>query len=135
MCGIVGQITFNKQLDQSLMMQALNCLYHRGPDTGSYWCNTDCNVWLGHRRLSILDLSDAGTQPMQSEDGKLILVFNGEIYNFNSVKNELIQKGYLFKSASDTEVLLNAWHCWGEACLDKINGMFAFGIYDNPRVS
>lgn len=114
MCGIVGQITQNKQIDQSLMIKALNSLHHRGPDKGSHWFNPTENVWLGHRRLSIQDLSDAGSQPMQSEDGKLILVFNGEIYNFKNVKRELIQKGYLFKSASDTEVLLNAWHCWGK---------------------
>ncbi|MFM1963802.1 MAG: asparagine synthase [Bacteroidota bacterium] len=131
MCGIVGQIKFEKQIDKSLMMEALNSLHHRGPDAGAHWCNTSGNVWLGHRRLSILDLSDAGTQPMQSEDGKLVVVFNGEIYNFKTVQHELIQKGYHFKSSSDTEVLLNAWHCWGEASLDKLNGMFAFGIYNN----
>ena len=131
MCGIVGQITRNKQIDHSLMNKALNSLYHRGPDAGAHWCNPAGNVWLGHRRLSILDLSDAGTQPMQSEDGRLVVVFNGEIYNFKTVKQELIQKGYHFRSSSDTEVLLNAWHCWGEACLDKLNGMFAFGIYNN----
>ena len=131
MCGIVGQITSKKQLDQFLMMNALNSLHHRGPDTGAHWCNAEGNVWLGHRRLSILDLSDAGTQPMQSDDGKLVVVFNGEIYNFKTVQAELIQKGYHFKSSSDTEVLLNAWHCWGESCLDKLNGMFAFAIYNS----
>jgi asparagine synthase (glutamine-hydrolysing) len=130
MCGIVGQIAFDSQVDHHRMSKALDSLQHRGPDAEGSWSNPAGNVWLGHRRLSILDLSNAGAQPMMREDGGLVIVFNGEIYNFKEIREELIGKGYAFKSSSDTEVLLHAWHCWGENSLEKINGMFAFAMYD-----
>ena len=130
MCGILGRISLSKKIDADSMKKALDLMIHRGPDASGEWCNQDENIWLGHRRLSILDLSELGSQPMVSFDGKLVIVFNGEIYNFKSIKTDLIKKGYEFRSESDTEVLLNAWHCWKEETLQKIDGMFAFAILD-----
>ena len=89
------------------MKRALDLMFHRGPDAVGVWTSPSENIWFGHRRLSILDLSNLGTQPMVSFDGKLVIVFNGEIYNFKSIKNELRKKGYEFRSESDTEVFLN----------------------------
>ncbi len=130
MCGILGQVSWSSVVDTCVMQDALDTILHRGPDAEGVWLNPSANVWLGHRRLSILDLSTAGAQPMQSIDGKYVLVFNGEIYNFLEVKSELLQHGYTFNSSSDTEVLLHAWHCWQEKSLDKLNGMFAFALYN-----
>ena len=128
MCGILGRILLNDKIDAGPMKRALDLMIHRGPDADGVWTNPSENIWFGHRRLSILDLSELGIQPMVSFDGSLVIVFNGEIYNFNSIKNELRKKGYEFRSESDTEVLLNAWHCWKEETLQKIDGMFAFAI-------
>ena len=135
MCGILGRISLNEKIDASSMKMALDLMIHRGPDAAGVWMNPSENIWFGHRRLSILDLSELGTQPMVSFDGKLVIVFNGEIYNFKSIKDELRKKGYEFRSESDTEVLLNAWHCWKEETLQKIDGMFAFAILDTANNS
>ena len=135
MCGILGKISLTEKIDASLMKRALDLMIHRGPDADGVWMNSSENIWFGHRRLSILDLSELGTQPMVSFDGKLVIVFNGEIYNFKSIKNDLRKKGYIFRSESDTEVLLNAWHCWKEETLQKIDGMFAFSILDTVNNS
>lgn len=128
MCGISGIITFNNQLvvekDIKLMMQKMK---HRGPDDEGVFFDT--NVGLGFVRLSILDLSPAGHQPMKSNDGRYVIVFNGEVYNYIEIRNELKHK-HTFKTGTDTEVILAAYQEWGEACLDKFNGMFAFVIYD-----
>ena len=133
MCGILGRISLTEKIDASSMKRALDLMIHRGPDAAGVWMNHSENIWFGHRRLSILDLSELGTQPMVSFDGKLVIVFNGEIYNFKSIKDELRKKGYEFRSESDTEVLLNAWHCWKEETLQKIDGMFAFAILDTAN--
>ena len=130
MCGILGRISLTKKIDENSMIRALDLMNHRGPDAIGVWSSPSKNIWFGHRRLSILDLSDLGSQPMVSFDGKLVIVFNGEIYNYKTIKYELIKKGYEFRSESDTEVLLNAWHCWKEETLQKIDGMFAFAILD-----
>jgi len=130
MCGILGRISLNKKIDSGTMKSALDLMIHRGPDSDGMWMNPSENIWFGHRRLSILDLSDLGTQPMVSFDGTLVIIFNGEIYNFKSIRDDLRKKGYEFRSESDTEVLLNAWHCWKEETLQKIDGMFAFAILD-----
>ena len=103
---------------------------HRGPDGEGAWFNTSNKVALLHRRLSIIDLSNAGAQPMKSDDDNFVIVFNGEIYNYIEIKNELIAHGVNFHSYSDTEVLLKAYLYWGERCLSHLNGMFAFAIYD-----
>ena len=106
---------------------------HRGPDDSGEWWSTDGRVGLAHRRLSIIDLSTAGHQPMLDASGVLSIVFNGEIYNFADLRSELITKGYIFRSHSDTEVILAAYHVWGTECLARFNGMFAFALYDAQR--
>lgn len=130
MCGILGRISLTEKIDASSMKSALDLMIHRGPDADGEWMNAEENIWFGHKRLSIIDLSELGAQPMVSFDKSLVIVFNGEIYNYKVIKDELRSKGYKFKSESDTEVLLNAWHCWGVDTLGKIDGMFAFSILD-----
>lgn len=105
-----------------------NSMTHRGPDDAGFFVDGD--VGLGHRRLSIIDLSPLGHQPMVSADGNIMIVFNGEIYNFRDVRRELEQKGYSFRSESDTEVIIAAYAAYGTACFKKLNGMFAIGLYD-----
>ena len=129
MCGIFGVV--NEQIDRELAFVCVNKMLHRGPDGGGVW--QDDGVTLGHRRLAILDLTDKGTQPMAYADGRYMLVFNGEIYNFIEIRDELIGKGYTFTSDSDSEVLLAAYIEWGEKCLPKFNGMWAFAIWDREE--
>lgn len=133
MCGILGKISLKNRIDNNLMLTSLNLMEHRGPDSFGVWYNEDGSVWFGHRRLSIIDLSSLGSQPMLSFDSNLIIVFNGEIYNHIELKKELISNGYIFNSSSDTEVLLNSWHFWGCNSLSKIEGMFAFAILDQSQ--
>ncbi len=104
---------------------------HRGPDDIGEWWSADGCVGLGHRRLAIIDLSPAGHQPMQDASGELCIVFNGEIYNFADLRAELAAKGHAFRSHSDTEVILAAYREWGTDCLSRLNGMFAFALYDS----
>src|SRR5215212_6149632 len=105
----------------------------RGPDGAREWFSSDGGVALGHRRLSIIDLSEAGAQPMTSADGKLVVTFNGEIYNYKELRRELEAKGYVFRSHSDTEVLLHLYADKGEAMVHDLRGMFAFAIWDARR--
>ena len=125
MCGIVG---FNyNNLEQLENMKT--SIYHRGPDdNGSY---VDNMVSLGHVRLSILDLSSNAHQPMEFDN--LVIVYNGEVYNFKEIRKNLEKEGYNFKSNSDTEVILKAYHKWGDKAVDKFRGMFAFCIYDKKK--
>ena len=106
---------------------------HRGPDDAGVWWSSDSRVGLAHRRLSILDLSPAGHQPMHLAKRGISIVFNGEIYNFRELRDELMGHGYLFRSHSDTEVLLAAYDIWGEELLSRLNGMFSFALYDALR--
>ncbi|MCX7747190.1 MAG: asparagine synthase (glutamine-hydrolyzing) [Clostridia bacterium] len=128
MCGIFGYLG---NIDKMLAQDCLDKLIHRGPDASGLWHQK--NITLGHRRLSILDLSELGTQPMSYMDGRYWITFNGEIYNFIEIRNRLKGKGYIFKSDSDTEVILAAYCEWGEKCLDLFNGMWAFAIWDNKE--
>ena len=132
MCGIVGYWS-NKTFQDTVIEQMNSMLRHRGPDdSGEMVINNDHNqVALGHRRLSILDLSTLGHQPMAYEN--LVIVFNGEIYNHMDIRRKLIDSGYTFISTSDTETLLKAFHKWGKDCLQLLNGMFAFAIYDKSK--
>jgi asparagine synthase (glutamine-hydrolysing) len=130
MCGILGKISLSDKVQTDIMQVALDLMEHRGPDAKGEWFSPDGNIWMGHRRLSIIDLSSLGAQPMLSFDESLVIVFNGEIYNYKSIRDELRTKGYSFKSDSDTEVLLNAWHCWGEDVFQRLDGMFAFALLD-----
>ena len=127
MCGICG---FNWS-DQPLGERLCSLLKHRGPDQEGLF--TAEGITLGFRRLSIIDLSERGRQPMTNEDGSLELVFNGEIYNFIELREELISKGHRFRSQSDSEVILHSYEEWGEACLDHLQGMFALGLWNGVK--
>lgn len=132
MCGIAGQYSLDgKEPDTKLLSVMSERLAHRGPD--GVGIHTNGPVALAHRRLAIIDLSDEGLQPMTSEDQTLWLVFNGEIYNFIELREELIQKGHRFHSKSDTEVMLHAYEEWGHECLNRFNGMWAFALWDEKR--
>lgn len=128
MCGILG--IAGRIPDRLQFRRALDLLQHRGPDGQGIWQQSETYpVTFGHRRLSILDISAAGHQPMQR--GSLTITFNGEIYNFPELQQQLSKKGWTFQSGSDTEVLLAAWECWGPECLKMLNGMWAFAIWDS----
>ncbi|MGB0975220.1 MAG: asparagine synthase (glutamine-hydrolyzing) [Flavobacteriaceae bacterium] len=132
MCGIVGEFVTTQRLITEALFKKLNQLnYYRGPDMDGYWTNgTTCQ--LGFRRLSILDLSIEGNQPICSNSGRYAMTFNGEIYNYQTLKTDLLSHGIQFKSTSDSEVLVNAFQVYGiEQTLDKIDGMFAIGLFDN----
>lgn len=131
MCGILGLITQGAPVDASRFDQALNTLSHRGPDGRGVYSHD--GVQLGHRRLSIIDLSSAGNQPMADPISGCVITFNGEIYNYIELRSQLSKLGHYFNSASDTEVLLRSYLEWGVDCLSRLNGMWAFAIWD-PRV-
>lgn len=131
MCGICGIIRSNGvKIDPALLIKMRESLIHRGPDDAGLWICKDKSVGLAHRRLSIIDLSDAGHQPMCNADGKIRIVFNGEIYNFLEIRQSLKAKGHQFISQTDTEVIIHAYEEWGDKCLGYFNGMFAFVLYD-----
>ena len=135
MCGILGEINLREPIDRPSFLEMCSSLAHRGPDgQGQRFLNDD-RVALGHRRLSIIDLTDAGAQPMSNEDGSCWIVFNGEIYNFKSLRMKLIEAGHIFKSHTDMEVVLHAYEEWGRSCLQYFRGMFAFGLWDQRRQS
>jgi asparagine synthase (glutamine-hydrolysing) len=129
MCGIAGIFKLNGQPVSPVSLRKMtDAIAHRGPDGEGFY--TDSFVGLGHRRLSIIDLSALGHQPMQSADGKVVLSYNGEIYNYQELRIELEAKGHSFRSKTDTEVVLNAWVEWGPDCVSRFNGMFAFAVWD-----
>jgi asparagine synthase (glutamine-hydrolysing) len=132
MCGIAGFSHFAGNMGDKVALKKMgDSIYHRGPDAGGEYL--DEHVGLAHRRLAIIDLSDAGIQPMTSHDGKYIIVFNGEIYNFQALRAELSAAGYPFKTHTDTEVILALYATEGENLLNKINGMFAFALWDTTN--
>lgn len=130
MCGIVGIASTTPQIQRAWLAIGRDAMTHRGPDDAGEWWSADGRVGLAQRRLSIIDLSPAGHQPMHDASGALSIVFNGEIYNFADLRDELIAKGHGFQSHSDTEVILAAYREWGTQCLARLNGMFAFALYD-----
>jgi asparagine synthase (glutamine-hydrolysing) len=132
MCGILGLIDPEK-INENLLLRMRDTMVHRGPDDSGVWISRDKRVGLGHRRLSIIDLSEMGRQPMSDNDQKIWITFNGEIYNFPEIRDNLEKKGYVFQSRTDTEVILNAYKEWGKDCVQRLNGMFAFGIYDDAE--
>lgn len=129
MCGIVGFLDKEKIKGRTIKNMT-NRIMHRGPDEEGYYADED--IALGHRRLSIIDEKN-GSQPMLSDDKKLIIVFNGEIYNYKELREELINKNYVFKTESDTEVLLNSYREWGHDVVEKLRGMFSFAIWDKEN--
>ncbi|PIE83687.1 MAG: N-acetylglutaminylglutamine amidotransferase [Candidatus Contendobacter odensis] len=129
MCGISGELRFdNSKPDQALIQRMLQRLHRRGPDHGGTW--SDDFIMLGHRRLSIIDLSERANQPMIDPDPGRVLVFNGAIYNYPELRRRLQAKGYRFFSKGDSEVILKAYAEWGEHCVEHLIGMFAFAIWD-----
>lgn len=129
MCGIYGTINIKK--DNAFHEKCLDTMKHRGPDDKGLFVFE--NYVLGHRRLSILDISSAGHQPMESPDKRYVITYNGEIYNYIELRDELIAKGYVFNTNCDTEVILAAFDAWGEECQNKFNGMWAFAILDTLK--
>jgi asparagine synthase (glutamine-hydrolysing) len=132
-CGIIGVAAQSGVCDRSVLTIGRDALAHRGPDDVGEWWSSDGLVGFGHRRLAIVDLSPGGHQPMHDATADLTIVFNGEIYNFRALRTELEGRGHVFRSNSDTEVVLAAYREWGEDFLTRLNGMFALGLYDSTR--
>lgn len=133
MCGIAGRYNFKtgSPVDRDRLAAMTGVLRHRGPDAEGLFI--DGPLGFGHRRLAVVDLSEAGRQPMVSSDGRYVVTFNGEIYNFSELREELAAEGYAFRSRSDTEVLLASYARHGEGCVDRLRGMFAFALYDRQE--
>lgn len=132
MCGIAGIFNLNGEpVSPVLLRRMTDAIAHRGPDGEGFY--TDSFIGLGHRRLAIIDLSPAGHQPMLTAEGQLAISYNGEIYNFQELRAELEGLGHQFRSRTDTEVVLHAYKQWGDACVSRFNGMFAFAIWDKKR--
>ncbi len=130
MCGIAGQISFNKKVNQNHVQHMIDALRHRGPDGEGIYINESNSAALAHRRLSFLDLSESGKQPMTNEDGNVWITYNGEIYNYVELRSELEKLGHSFRSHTDTEVIIHGYEEWGCGVLNKLKGMFAFAIWN-----
>ena len=128
MCGIAGYCGLEQ--NKNILKNMNDEMSHRGPDGEGYYCVG--KIGLAHRRLAILDRAH-GDQPMYSEDKKIVVIYNGEIYNYKALRKELEDKGRVFKTNSDTEVILHAYAIWGEDCFDKFNGMFAIALNDTLK--
>ncbi|MCL5103748.1 MAG: asparagine synthase (glutamine-hydrolyzing) [Armatimonadetes bacterium] len=134
MCGIVGIASREPLQDRVGLLAAMrDTMAHRGPDDSGAWWSSDSRVGLAHRRLAIIDLSPGGHQPMLDSTGRLSIAYNGEIYNFQDVRHMLEGLGHAFRTASDTEVILEAYRQWDVECLSRFNGMFAFALFDTDR--
>ncbi len=132
MCGICGELRFDSaQVDPDIIVKMMKKLEKRGPDSEGLFCEN--NLGLGHQRLSIIDLTKKSHQPMSDDNLSLHIVFNGTIYNYKSLRKILRSKGYIFFSEGDTEVILKAYHHWGEDCVTHLHGMFAFAIWDAQK--
>jgi asparagine synthase (glutamine-hydrolysing) len=133
MCGIAGSVDTSRPVDVATLERMTECIRHRGPDDGGVFQARDGRVGLAFRRLSILDLSPAGHQPMTTPDGGYAIVFNGEVYNFAELRPELEARGHVFRSHTDTEVILRAYQEWGPKCVQRFIGMFALAVWDESR--
>lgn len=134
MCGIAGEFHFTEPVVATHVKCMMDALVHRGPDDEGIYCNGP--IGLGHRRLSIIGLAESGRNPMWTRDRSMAIVFNGEVYNYRELRSQLKSLGYQFSSETDTEVVLNAIHCWGiETALGKFLGMFAFAVWDAHKRS
>ena len=132
MCGIAGKFSFRGDVvDRSLISAMCQTIVHRGPDAAGIHVGP-C-IGLGQSRLSIIDLSEAATPPLTNEDESIWLVFNGEIYNFASLRSDLERRGHTLRTHSDTEVILHLYEEYGTSCLDHLRGMFAFALWDSRR--
>src|SRR5437899_3085739 len=135
MCGIAGLISYNPQAFINSMLRSID---KRGRDNEGIWTSPPVDaeerrVCFGHRRLSIIDTSSAGHQPMITADGRFVVILNGEIYNYRDLREQLAAKGHRFRTQTDTEVLLGAWAEWGQDSLSRLNGMFAFALWDDKE--
>src|SRR5438105_6929600 len=132
MCGIAGALLPNAALSapeiEARLWRMIATIRYRGPDDEGVWTDGLCG--LAHARLSIIDLSPAGHQPISSADGEVWLTYNGEIYNFANLRDELIAAGYVFRSHTDSEVIANGWHAWGPRLFGRLRGMFALALWD-----
>ncbi len=135
MCGIAGILRFDKPINIDEITRFTDSMSHRGPDGSGYEIFDEVNLAFGHRRLSILDLTESGKQPMTYADNRFWITFNGEIYNFLEIRRELENQGIKFVSDTDTEVILASYAIWGKDCLNKFNGMWALAIYDTSNKS
>ncbi len=135
MCGICGIVAFDAGIacDEAVVTRMRDELTHRGPDDAGVYVSPDRAVALGHRRLSIVDLSAAGHQPMANEDGTVWIAYNGEVYNHGELRAELEAKGHRFRSRTDTEAILHLYEELGPACVERLHGMFALAIWDGRR--
>src|SRR5688500_13487008 len=131
MCGITGFCDFNRKLTRGNLDTANETLHHRGPDSGAtvVFDAANASIGFGHRRLSIMDVSSNGNQPMYSDDKSVVVILNGEVYNFKEIRKDLIELGYKFHSDSDTEVIIKAYQQYGIDSVNKFIGMFAYAIY------
>ena len=131
MCGIAGIVDFkNQKIDKIEALNFFDSVDHRGPDASNYFFDENKVLFMGSKRLKILDLQNHANQPMYSFDKDLILIYNGEIYNYLEIKNELVNYGHKFRTISDTEVLLKSYQQWGENFLNKLDGMWSFAMWD-----
>ena len=138
MCGIAGIYTYADSappVDTAELIAIRDAMKTRGPDGDGLWVNEKKSVALAHRRLAIIDLSHQAAQPMHSADGALSITFNGEIYNYQTLRKQLEKKGCLFQSTSDTEVILHLYATYGTALFSHLRGMYAFAIWDNDKQS
>ena len=132
MCGIAGIYNIDsKPVDLDILKKFTRSLAHRGPDGEGFFLNKDKNIGIGHRRLSVIDITNLSSQPMTYSDGRYVITYNGEIYNYLEIREELKSKGYNFRTNGDTEVVLISYIHWKEKCNFKFNGMWAFAIWDN----
>jgi asparagine synthase (glutamine-hydrolysing) len=132
-CGILGGFDAGRKMSEGDWIRLRDLMEYRGPDDGGLYTDADLPVFLAHRRLSIIDLSQAARQPMSDADGMLWLTFNGEIYNFQTLRGELEAQGAVFRSHSDSEVILHGYRVWGEKVVERLQGMFAFCLYDRRK--
>ena len=132
MCGIAGKFNFDSAnpIDRERLSAMTSVIAHRGPDADGFYVGE--GIGLGHRRLSIIDLS-TGDQPLANENGTIWIVFNGEVYNFAEIRAELEAHGHWFRTHSDTEVIVHAYEQWGDRAVDRFRGMFAFALWDEPK--
>jgi asparagine synthase (glutamine-hydrolysing) len=133
MCGIIGEVRFDGNVRRQSFTRMVGELAARGPDASGIQYLSNDRLALGHQRLSVIDLTDSAAQPMANEDETVWLVFNGEIYNYRGLRRQLLRDGHTFKSQSDSEAILHAYEQWGEDCVSRLRGMFAFAIWDDRR--
>ena len=130
MCGFFGMLGFRERIDIARCHYSLRSIKHRGPDALGHWVSNCERRYLGHARLSVIDLSESANQPLSIDDGSLVISFNGEIYNYLDLRDRLSKRGIKFRTQSDTEVILYAYKEFGPDCLNLLDGMFAFAIVD-----